>query len=83
MYQRARYGLMIIWVEATGWEQTVALNSNPELWEGFKTCWAFLKSWSDTAGAGDAVNVVTFLMRWKELPRGFEASTLLPPPLHR
>ncbi|CAL3973606.1 unnamed protein product [Diplocarpon coronariae] len=65
MYQRSRYGLMVIWIEAPTAEHAVLLNSNESAWRNFKECWAFLKSWSVMYRGKMAVDTVQYLKDWQ------------------
>jgi hypothetical protein len=79
MFQKIQRGFMIIWLEARSFEQTVALGTNPELWNSFKECWAFLKSWASQPG--DAVDVVSYLENYTgDAEAQAEADRLIPPP---
>jgi hypothetical protein len=79
MFQRVQRGFMIIWVEARSIEQTVALDTDPEVWKEFKECWAFLKSWASQEG--DARNVVMWMEHYAgDAQAQAEADKLLPPP---
>jgi hypothetical protein len=79
MFQKIQRGFMIIWVEARSAEQTVALGTDLELWNEFKECWAFLKSWAGQEG--DATNVVYYMENYAgDTEARAEADNLLPPP---
>ncbi|KAL2063581.1 hypothetical protein VTL71DRAFT_5386 [Oculimacula yallundae] len=78
MYQRARTGLMIIWIEAPKANHVFEFRTNLRLWNEFKACWAFLKCWADAAGGGGADSVSDFLMGWRGEGVGEGVSLELP-----
>lgn len=65
MFQRARHGLMVIWMEAPTYEHTTMLNTNDEAWNTFRAGWAFFKSWCDTYAGREAENISSYLEDWK------------------
>ncbi|CZS95295.1 hypothetical protein WAI453_011275 [Rhynchosporium graminicola] len=81
MYQRARNGLMVIWIEAPRTNHVVEFRENVRMWNAFKACWAFLKCWSDAAGEGGADNIADFLMGWRGDERVGEVIEMEYPPL--
>ncbi|PVH81479.1 hypothetical protein DL98DRAFT_624174 [Cadophora sp. DSE1049] len=81
MYQRARTGLMIIWIEAPTYNHAIEFRTNKELWNEFKGCWAFLKCWADAAGEGRADNIADFLRGWRPDGAAFERLKMEYPPL--
>ncbi|KAH7319174.1 hypothetical protein BKA65DRAFT_599281 [Rhexocercosporidium sp. MPI-PUGE-AT-0058] len=81
MYQRARAGLMIIWIEAPTYNHAVEFRTNTKMWNEFKSCWAFLKCWAEAAGEGPADNIADFLQGWRPDVRQFEELEMEFPPL--
>ncbi|KAG4430285.1 hypothetical protein IFR05_014232 [Cadophora sp. M221] len=81
MYQRARTGLMIIWIEAPTYNHAIEFRTDKKMWNEFKSCWAFLKCWADAAGEGPADNIADFLQGWRPDTRQFENLQLEFPPL--
>ncbi|KAL5314925.1 hypothetical protein ACEPPN_017575 [Leptodophora sp. 'Broadleaf-Isolate-01'] len=81
MYQRARTGLMIIWIEAPTYNHAIEFRTNKKMWNEFRSCWAFLKCWADAAGEGPADNIADFLQGWQPDVSQFENLQLPFPPL--
>ncbi|KAK0117997.1 hypothetical protein ONS95_012308 [Cadophora gregata] len=81
MYQRARTGLMIVWIETPTYNRVMELRTNKKLWNEFKGCWAFLKCWADSAGEGRADNIADFLRGWRPDLASFDALELELPPV--
>jgi len=80
MYQRARHGLMVIWMEAPTHEHTVLLNTDEALWNNFKAGWAFFKRWCDTYAGCEAVNIAEYLAEWKAAGEALLEEVEIEPP---
>ena len=81
MYQRARTGLMIIWIEAPTYNHAIEFRMNKEMWNEFKGCWAFLKCWADAAGEGRADIIADFLRGWRPDAAALQRLEMEFPPL--
>lgn len=68
---------MFIWLEHKGY-QTSAMTAESELWEEFKECWAFLKSWANQQG--EAVNIVEYMESYNGDAKTWAEAVHLTPP---
>ncbi|KAF8860131.1 hypothetical protein BDZ45DRAFT_741738 [Acephala macrosclerotiorum] len=82
-WQCIRPGFMVIWIEGIGEYNTTQLNADRKLWEKFKNCYAFLKTWADNGNKnGHSMNIVEYLEIWQtsELEGDKDEMALLSPP---
>lgn len=60
----------------------MALTTNPAMWNAFKSCWAFFRTWVDQASSVVAKNVMEWLVEWKRIVVDLDGLDLpLPLPL--